>query len=50
MREKTIAVSTEEQTLLDNAAEEMTGTTDLPYGATITMLVREATNVDIGGN
>jgi hypothetical protein len=47
MRTKTIAVSEDEQELLDQAAQELTGTTDMPYGATLTMLVREATGIEL---
>lgn len=46
MRTKRIAVSDAEKELLDNAAVELTGTTDVPYGSVITMLIREATDIE----
>lgn len=47
MRTNTIVVSSEEKRMLDEAAVELTGTKDLPYGAVLTMLIREATGLEV---
>lgn len=40
MREKSIAVSADEQARLDDVAEDLLGTDDVPYGAIISALVQ----------
>ena len=45
MRETTVKVSHEEKRQLDEAAEELCGTTEVPYGAVISQLVAEVTDV-----
>ena len=41
MREKSIAVSADEQARLDDVAEEMYGTTSVPYGAVVSGLIEQ---------
>lgn len=41
MRKKSIAVSADEQDRLDEVAEEMYGTTEVPYGAVVCGLIEE---------
>ena len=45
MRGTTIRVSHDEKRQLDKAAEEMCGTTEVPYGEVIAQLVDKATDV-----
>jgi predicted transcriptional regulator len=45
MRTTTISVSYDEKRRLDEAAEELCGTTEVPYGEVIAQLVAEATDV-----
>jgi hypothetical protein len=41
MREKSIAVSADEQDRLDEVAEDLLGTDDVPYGAIISAQVEQ---------
>lgn len=43
-RSTTISVSYSEKDELDYAAEQLFGTTEVPYGETITQLITEATD------
>jgi len=45
IRTTTISVSYDEKRRLDVAAEELCGTTEVPYGEVIARLVAEATDV-----
>jgi len=42
-RSTTISVSYDEKRLLDQAAKQFCGTTEVPYGAVIALLVAQAT-------
>ena len=44
-RTTTVSVSYDEKRRLDEAAEEMFGTTEVPYGEVIAQLVKKATDV-----
>ena len=41
-RQTTISVSYDEKQRLDEAAEELCGTTEVPYGAVVAQLVEES--------
>lgn len=45
VRDETIALSTDEKELLDEAADDIFGTTDVPYGATVSALASQQIDV-----
>ena len=44
MRETTISISYEEKQRLDEAARELCGTTEVPYGEVVTLLANRVTD------
>lgn len=44
MRETTISISYEEKQRLDEAARELCGTTEVPYGEVVTILANRVTD------
>ncbi|SFC63320.1 hypothetical protein SAMN05444422_112110 [Halobiforma haloterrestris] len=46
LRETTISVSHEEKELLEEAAIELFGTQEVPYGAVVSELVEQVTDTD----
>ena len=44
MRETTISISYEEKRRLDEAARELCGTTEVPYGEVVTLLADRVAN------
>ena len=47
MRDTTIAVTEDERKAIDMVAEDMFGGSDVPYGFTITQLIRRHTDVNL---